>query len=655
MEYKMGTISKLYPFGFVFSDLILDSIPSYYQTLRVLDTFNYHYDSSVLPYFYQNNDKFIVIHGHFTHVGFTENISKANVLKELLDAYRENYNRFLDIIDHLGGRYAVIIGSNQEVRVYQDACGCRSVYYAVDSNIIASHAHLIADNHDVKKLALVAELPKLSFSLTLSPFENVKSMLPNLYLDFFSKSLVRFFPRSENRYSGLSSEEKLSKLEKLWKEQLKQYMKEYSNIVFSITAGNDSRVSLALAKEYKDKMRFFTYSIIDPKSKRDYFDKSLFIDKKIVEEILQDIPLEHQFFIFERGKQTLSKDEIKIVAKNSILSHGRYLLKYYREAFPDDDLLHIRATLLEIGQATYLKTNTDNSIDAVKNLFIRHVTYNRKQEYVKELSALFDRTVSDFQYVNTYDYHLMDLYYWENRMGRWFPETLNETDSAFETLLPFNMRAIIEISLSYNITDRRNQEMFNDLINRNYPVLNFYGKNQLLNLYEQTKSINNDCEEKKLLLDSVGVYNAIGKKLYEYKVTENTVYIPEKYIKKENYAESVFTFQLNSGYSDIKIISHYFNSSGLGYLQYQIYINEKMVLIEDISTWADVNDIRLFGLAKGDEIKLRVVALKNSPFRSWEIASRVEVLSYTERELDNSLKNSVSYTSPMSINTISNQ
>lgn len=648
----MSNIDKFYPFGFVFSDFLLDGIPKYYQAIKLSGIFNYYYDSSIVPYFLQNNNKFIIIHGHFAHVGVTDNISKANILKELLDAYSEDYTKFLDIIDHLGGRYAIIIGSDHEVRVYQDACGCRSVYYATDSNIIASHVHLIADNHNVKKLALVAEFPKLSFNLTLSPFENVKSMLPNMYLDFFSKSLVRFFPRSENRYSGLSSEEKLSKLEKLWKEQLKQYMKEYSNIVFSITAGNDSRVSLALAKEYKDKMRFFTYSIVDPKSKGDYFDKSLFIDKQIVEQILQDIPLEHQFFIFERGKQTLSQDEIKVVAKNSILSHGRYLLKYYREAFPDDDLLHIRATLLEIGQATYLKTNTDNSIDAVKNLFIRHVTYNRKQECVKELSALFDRTVSDFQYVNTYDYHLMDLYYWENRMGRWFPETLNETDSAFETLLPFNMRAIIEISLSYDITDRRNQEMFNELINRNYPVLNFYGKNQLSNLYEQTKAINSDCEERKLFLNGVGVYNATGKELYQYKATENIMYIPVKYIKKENYAETVFTFRLDKGYADIKLLSQYLNPNGSNYLQYQIYINEKMVLLEDMSRWNDVNDIRLFGLSKNDEIKLRILSLKNSSVKSWEIASRVEVLNYSECELDENMDCSVTYTSPMSINTL---
>lgn len=650
----MSDINKLYPFGFVFSDSILESIPNYYQSVRILDTFNYYYDSSVIPYFYQNNNSFVIIHGHFAHVSLSENISKDNILKELLNTYNNEYTKFLDIIDYLGGRYAIIVCSNQEVRVYQDACGCRSVYYATDGNIIASHAHLIADNHNVKKFPLITGFPKLAFNLTLSPFENVKSMLPNLYLDLFSKNLVRFFPRGENKYLKLSADERLLKVEKLWKGQLKQYMKEYSNVVFSITAGNDSRVSLALAKEYKDKMRFFTYSIVDPESKRDYFDKSLFIDKQVVEQILQDISLDHQFFIFERGKQTLSQGELKVVVKNSILSHGRYLLKYYRQAFPDNDLLHIRATLLEIGQATYLKTDIDNSIEPVKSFFLRHVTHNRKKEYLEELSALFDDRISDFQYDNTYDYHIMDLYYWENRMGRWFPETLNETDSAFETLLPFNMRAIIEISLSYDIADRRNQEMFNELINRNYPVLNFYGKNQSLNLYEQTKAINRNGEERKILLNSVGVYNATGKELYQYKATENIMYIPEQYIKKENYAETVFTFRLDKGYADIKLLSQYLNPNGSNYLQYQIYINENIVLIEDISKWKDMNDIRLFGLSKGDEIKLRVLSLKNSSVKSWEIASRVEVLDYSECELDENIDYSVAYTSPISINTLLN-
>src|SRR5699024_12461082 len=60
--------------------------------------------------------------------------------------------------------------------------------------------------------------------------------------------------------------------------------------------------------------------------------------------------------------------------------------------------------------------------------------------------------------------------------------------------LSFNMRSIIDISLSFSLKERKSDYLFKELINRNYPILNFYGKNTKLNLYEQLKNINETKE-----------------------------------------------------------------------------------------------------------------------------------------------------------------
>src|SRR5699024_5282378 len=89
--------------------------------------------------------------------------------------------------------------------------------------------------------------------------------------------------------------------------------------------------------------------------------------------------------------------------------------------------------------------------------------------------------------VNIYDYHILDLYHWEVRMGRWHPEILNTHDIIFDTISPFNHRAMIEVSLSFSYEKRRDEYLFKELINRNYSILNFYGDNTLKNLYEQKR------------------------------------------------------------------------------------------------------------------------------------------------------------------------
>lgn len=101
------------------------------------------------------------------------------------------------------------------------------------------------------------------------------------------------------------------------------------------------------------------------------------------------------------------------------------------------------------------------------------------RSYVEEGTRLigYDRDL--------FGYHRLDLAYLEVRMARWASEIENETDICFETFVPFNMRAIIEISLSFPIEKRLNYFLEMELINRNWPMLNFYQLNNAPNLYER--------------------------------------------------------------------------------------------------------------------------------------------------------------------------
>src|SRR5699024_10975495 len=121
---------------------IVSDLPHYYKTKKIIDQFHYYFDNNVTPVIYVKNDNFIIIHGHFVHVGLENSIEKENLPKYLLNNYFNNYGEFLNTLDFVGGRYAIMIGNKEKVEIYQDATGARSVYYMTDRNVIVSHIHM---------------------------------------------------------------------------------------------------------------------------------------------------------------------------------------------------------------------------------------------------------------------------------------------------------------------------------------------------------------------------------------------------------------------------------------------------------------------------------------------------------------------------------
>src|SRR5699024_9498424 len=129
-------------------------------------------------------------------------------------------------------------------------------------NIIASHYNLIKDNVKIEPFALAKKYGSLDFTYDRSPASNINAMMPNFKLNLKSKELRRFFPREFNKYSSLKTKERYYIFEKLWKQQVDYYMKNYDDVAFSLTGGNDSRISLAMLKEYKNDIRMFTYAAV---------------------------------------------------------------------------------------------------------------------------------------------------------------------------------------------------------------------------------------------------------------------------------------------------------------------------------------------------------------------------------------------------------
>src|SRR5699024_10019960 len=182
----------------------------------------------------------------------------------------------------------------------------------------------------------------------------------------------------------------------------------------------------------------------------------------------------------------------------------------------------------------------------------------------------------------------------------------------FDTILPFNMRSMIEISLSYTRLERLDGFIFEELINKNYPILNFYGKNEKQNLYEKKisdnkvrntmiKATNETKNDSIATLNHNNIVKIFKDDSYieQYELTNNSMYIPIDYMKKGYHARLDLEFSRENGHLNLSYLNKYYNEKAKDYIHFEIYVNDRKVLTEDISQWNNDVSTTIFNLKKG--------------------------------------------------------
>lgn len=480
--------SKLYPFGFLFTDRDVKSVPGYFVNKKILGKYNYFTKDDVNKKIYEKNNSFILIHGEFLHIGIEDSIPENYLIQKMLDDYLNSYDDFLDTLDYIAGRYVIIIGDTNNVNIYPDATNSRSTYFIEDQICISSHAKLL---DEVFSLGASNVIPNFHNTLFNTPFRNVKSVTPNFSTALPNGNVQRFFPRMNNKFKNMDEDLKFSLIEKFWKKQVSEVFSKSNNVILTITGGGDSRMSLALAREHIKDIDLVTYAFSDTNSvdDTDITSQVLSQDNIIVKDMVKELNLKHKFLYFVQNSTKLTQSENNIVKKNTIAIHSPFFIPFIKENFKINNLIHIRANLLEIGQAYYFRNYKESTLENLLKRFLyknkSYITDDNREKVIMMFEDFISKTKYDN---NTYDYHLLDLMYWEIHMGRWHAEIINTHDFIIETVSPFNHRALIDITLSFDYEKRKNRYFQYELINRNYPVLNFFGLNELKNLYEQTKN-----------------------------------------------------------------------------------------------------------------------------------------------------------------------
>lgn len=352
------------------------------------------------------------------------------------------------MLDRLSGRFALIHLSDSGAFVMNDSFGSRTLFYAIQRKAISSHSSLLAEalglQEDSRTKEFIASWEYKARGTVYLPgdstfYSEVKGLAPNNLYDLRAKRTRRYWPREELKTGSI--EEFLKCVDRYF-EGFSSFISENKyKPVLGLTAGVDSRAVIAGLQYYGCQCKLVTWTRISDE------------EKIIVEKMAEYLEADHEFIDTKR-KVTLGLAQIatKISAINSgYYRGGSQLTGQMLEQLQGEKYLFIRGLGGEILRGFYNRHGKVFSSGSILDLFCKlYVTKKVKEpgeffsDYVRDsLDGFIDRA----NYGEFYNYDILDLYYWEQRMGMWAANLLNELDPAMPDFVGLNNRLLYQAAM----------------------------------------------------------------------------------------------------------------------------------------------------------------------------------------------------------------
>lgn len=371
--------------------------------------------------------------------------AETDTLSELLNRTKYLLGRFVCIKIEKSGQIIVISDAVGSIPIYHYKAG-ENFAIASDSYTIAQNYNLRRSEKAIKIKQSAAEQHPLPYNMTM--YDEIGIVTPNHYLDGRANKMVRYYPSQKvDKWSfDKGAEETINVMEQVVARLVKEH-----NFSLPITAGVDSRALLALFKDHIKEIPLYTFYTEKTKGMQD-----IEVPKKITNALdLAYHPIEKKELPSDHLKQV--EEELDFQQNENILRNA-YTLHHSElrnTSFLAGDIIPIAKS--NFGQnlsekwvnATYLVTKTHN--------------------YSKENKKWVKKWMKDAS--NDYDVSLFDLFFWEQRLGRWLPNNAVNYDIYSDPFYIFNCRYLIELWLSIPREERVNRSLHKEMINRKWPEL----------------------------------------------------------------------------------------------------------------------------------------------------------------------------------------
>jgi hypothetical protein len=421
-----------------------------------------------------SNYKIIVLGKILDPINFISN--PKIIIKNLADNYQKSFEKFLNYLDYLSGRFVIILFSKSRSFILNDAAGTRTIFYDIskESIIISSHSSLIAAikdnrlNKNAKKIIKSGVYKSESSYLpgVLTPFQKIYILTPNTLIDINKGSVERFFPRERLDIKNHLSVDRIVEIANILETQIKLLSEKYE-LAVSLTGGIDSRLTLSSTRKYSKKILYYT--LIDRMHKQFYEHLN---DAKTAEKIAKLLELKYRKYIFPDEVKNKGFNDFKYIwdINTSFMrtESQRNLSWLLYNIFPNNKL-HIKSSISEINTASYVRRGFNSSLFNIKpeNLALLYGKFPKSNFVIEAFSKYIN--ITKFKLKNIYNYNMSDLFYWEHRMGTWQSLQLIDFDGAQETIIPYNNRYLIKRMLAIPLDKRVNYVLYYKLIKHLWP------------------------------------------------------------------------------------------------------------------------------------------------------------------------------------------
>ncbi|WP_434222626.1 tetratricopeptide repeat protein [Limnospira platensis CENA597] len=451
---------ELFARGYIISNKRITTVPFHWKKSRFCDIY-FAYDPRLNCHLARETDVAVMCLGLICDVRFPKQTTDECV-SFLAESLASSESIFYDRLSYACGRF-VIAAYQPEVGLFilTDATGMKSAfYYNQEAKIVGSHAQLVAEN--AQNTERRTPIPfKKGYPGIQTPFHNIFLLTPNTQLNFDNFSIRRFFPVSP--LISLNLEQAVERVAEYLKGAMQHFATFYQNLI-SLTAGLDSRVTLALNKNHSN-VRYFTYY------RRDSVDTDKY-DKMVAENLAHKFGLSHEILYLSQYPKE-EQEFLSILNNNTYYSHIRSVaFVYYQKFSQSANLIHVRSNVSGIGREFY--KNTKFPILSAKDLAYLYLigSSNHRPEYIAEVIRKFeefDRITNIMQCQSLID--IKSLFLWEFRMAAWHSQVVIESDPAFDTVSIYNCRKTLEIMLSITREKREKSLILKKIINNEWPEL----------------------------------------------------------------------------------------------------------------------------------------------------------------------------------------
>src|SRR5690625_3129507 len=276
---------------------------------------------------------FVIILGHAVPVRPDQGSDAAGTL---LTALQYGEGEFFRALDNYSGRHAIIFGTPGNISVVSDATGMRSVYYATDGGVVASHAQLV--EQALGGRIEISGLPfRYGYPGNRTPYSRTRILTPNTYYWMTANLIRRFWPVTTP--APTTVEDAAKHLLESSTHALRA-MAQDRRVRLTLTAGLDSRAILAIALNAG--VAFSTYTYGD--------DTASEVDRSVAVDLATRHGIEHAMVNQPVTSQVLQNH---LVESHYAFHHVGWV-GALREYFEDPTNLAIIGSLLEIGRSNYM-------------------------------------------------------------------------------------------------------------------------------------------------------------------------------------------------------------------------------------------------------------------------------------------------------------